>query len=269
MNRQILWSLLLVGGAVLIGGVLVMARPQPAEEERVEEVPLVQAVPLKEASGAIPVLGSGTVQAREEVTVGFEVGGRITYVNPAFREGGVVAAGATLLRVDESDYQNNVQIAQADVAAQEVSVLQAEEEVTIAQEELARFAVREQGRATGAQGETQILPPSSTDGSKASISPEEIIVEATAERGLATREPQLRSAEAARERARASLADARLSLSRTRVRAPFSGFVREESAAVGSLVQVGQALGSIVPTDAYEVRIALTAEEAALIPGLL
>ena len=48
-------------------------------------------------AGPIPVLASGTVQGREEVTVGVQVSGRLTYVNPAFREGGVVAQGATLL----------------------------------------------------------------------------------------------------------------------------------------------------------------------------
>ena len=43
----------------------------------------------------------------------------------------------------------------------------------------------------------------------------------------------------------------------------------EESAAVGTLVQPGQTLGTLVATDAFEVRVALTENEAALIPSLL
>lgn len=280
MNRQLIWSLALIGGALLIGGLLVFLRPEPAEETRTEEVPLVQTVPLEEASGPIPVLGSGTVQPREEVDIAVQVQGRLTYVNPDFREGGVVSRGATLLRIEESDYRNDVRIAQADVAAQDVAVLEAEEEVEIAREELARFAAREAAQTSGSEeGETRILPPAQlaerdrralasrsagADGQGAQEPGE-----AAARRGLATREPQLRSARASLERARAGLADARLLLGRTRISAPFRGFVRSEDAAVGTLVQVGQSLGSIVATDAYEVRIALTAEEAALIPGLL
>jgi len=53
------------------------------------------------------------------------------------------------------------------------------------------------------------------------------------------------------------------------VTAPFGGLVRSEDAALGSLVQPGQALGSIVSNSSYEVRVSLTADEAALIPGLL
>ncbi len=269
MNRQLLWSLALIGGAVLIAGVLAMLRPQPMQEPQIEEAPLVQTVPLRATSGPIPVIGSGTVEPREELTIAVQVQGRLTYVNPSFREGSSISRGATLLRIEESDYRNDVRIAQADVAAQDVAVLQAREEVEIAREELARYAAREQdlARDGGGGGETRILPPRELAelATPAGAQPGE----AAAQRGLATREPQLRSARAARERARAGLADARLLLGRTRITAPFSGVVREESAAVGTLVQVGQSLGSIVATDAYEVRIALTAEEAALIPGLL
>ncbi len=264
MSRQLIWSLGLIGGAVLIASLMVWLRPAPQEDERVEEVPLVEVVALEAASGPIPVLGSGTVQAREEVTVGVEVPGRLTYVNPAFREGGVVPAGATLMRIDAADFQNDLRIARADVAAQDVAVLQAEEEVAIASDELRRFAAREAG-GSEEQGGSRILPPRTLEQETVSggVTPPE------AASGLATREPQLRSAQAARERAAAGLADAQLALSRTRVTAPFGGLVRSEDAAVGALVQPGQALGSIVSTSSYEVRISLTADEAALVPGLL
>lgn len=275
MNRQLVWSLGLIGGAILIGALLVVLRPEPEQDAREQPIPLVQTVPLTAASGPIPVLGSGTVQPREEVNIAVQVQGRLTYVHPQFREGGVIARGATVLRIDESDYRNDVRQAQADVAAQNVAVLEAEEEVAIAREELARFATREEAMARmEAPSETQILPPEGISAAQEAraeaptATPEEESEEET-KVSLATREPQLRSAQASRERARAGLADARLLLGRTRIKAPFSGFVREENAAVGALVQVGQSLGSIVATDAYEVRIALTAEEAALIPGLL
>ena len=270
MSRQLLYSLLFLLGGTLIAAFLIWLRPEPVEVERVQSVPLVNVVPLKEASGAIPVLGSGTVQARDEVRVAAEVSGRLTYVNPRFREGGVIAKGATLIRIDQSDYVNQVRVAQADVAAQGVAVLEAEEEVAIAGEELSRFAERERmAKALGAQG-SQILPPKAMEEFAAQIKagPTEAEGDAVSNR-LATREPQLESAMAQRERAEANLADAKLRLGRTEVRAPFGGLVREETAAVGQLVQPGESLGSLVSTGAYEVRVSLTADEAALIPGLL
>lgn len=263
MRRQIVWALGLLGGGVLIAALLIYLRPDPAEDEPVNEVPLVEVVAFEAASGPIPVLGSGTVQARDEVTVGVQVPGRLTYVNPAFREGSSVSAGAVLLRIDPAEYRNDVRIASADVAAQDVAVLQAQEEVAIASDELRRFAQRENQNSSN-RSQSEILPPQGMEQAQNSDEGSDV-----SSAGLATKEPQLRSAQAARERAAAGLADARLALSRTRVAAPFRGLVRSEDAAVGSLVQPGQALGSIVATDAYEVRISLTASEAALIPGLL
>ncbi|MEL6487310.1 MAG: HlyD family efflux transporter periplasmic adaptor subunit, partial [Pseudomonadota bacterium] len=206
----------------------------------------------------------------DEVTIGAEVSGRLTYVHPLFREGGVVPAGATLLRVDESDYINQVRVAEADVAAQGVAVLEAQEEVEIAREELGRFAARAKAAETAGASETRILAPRDMDALKAELSEQVATQQAeAAERGLATREPQLQSAKASSDRAKANLSDAQVRLGRTRVKAPFGGLVREESAAVGQLVQPGEPLGSLVATNAYEVRVSLTADEAALVPGLL
>ena len=271
MSRQLIYSVLLIVAALLIAAAMYALRPKPVEDERVESVPLVEVVAFAAASGPIPVLGSGTVQARDEVTIGAEVSGRLTYVHPAFREGGIVPAGATLLRIDESDYVNQVRVAEADVAAQGIAVLEAEEEVEIAREELERFAAREKASEAAAQSETRILPPREMEAIREALSTSEgpANQEDIAQRGLATREPQLDSAKASRDRAEANLDDAKVRLGRTRVRAPFGGLVREESAAVGQLVQPGEPLGSLVATNAYEVRVSLTPDEAALIPGLL
>jgi len=270
MSRQLLYSLILLGGAFIVAAILIALKPAPVEDQRVEQVPLVEVVALAPASGPIPVLGSGTVQARDEVSIAAEVSGRLTYVHPAFREGGVVPAGATLLRVDESDYVNQVRVAEADVAAQDVAVLEASEEVEIAREELERFDARAKAAEAAGANDTRILAPREMDALKASLAEQVTAQEAeAATRGLATREPQLQSAKASRDRAEANLSDAQIRLGRTRVKAPFGGLVREESAAVGQLVQPGEPLGSLVATGAYEVRVSLTADEAALVPGLL
>lgn len=271
MNRQAILAIAVLGGAILIAVVMVLLRPQPEEQERVEQAPLVETVAFEAGTGPLEVRGSGTVQPRETVMVGAEVAGRLVYVNPAFREGRIVPRGATLFRVNPVDFQNQVRSARADVAAQDVAVLQAREEVEIARDELERFAQRQATRDVLQAGidpddyAARILPPTVL-ARQAFAGPQ---ASAPAPSRLATREPQLRSAQAARERAAANLEAAQLSLSRTRISAPFGSLVREESAAVGTLVQPGQMLGTLVATDAFEVRVALTEGEAALIPSLL
>ena len=85
---------------------------------------------------------------------------------------------------------------------------------------------------------------------------------------LTLREPQLKAAEAALDREEARVAEAKLALSRTRVRAPFDGYVRDESVDLGEFVTAGQAVGRIFATDAVEVVVPLSDASAALIPGL-
>ncbi len=267
MSRQKKLVLAVLGAAVLLAVLMIVLRPAPEEKPPAERVPLVLTIPLEAGSGPLEVMGSGTVQPREEVTIAAEIPGRLVYVNPAFREGGTIARGAVLFRIDPADYRNRVRTAQADVAAQDVAVLQASEEVAIARQELRRFADRRGDLASTIDDNdhaSKILPPrnlAERPAAKDTADPQT--------NRLATREPQLQSALAARDRAAAQLADAKLALSRTIVSAPFSGLVRSEDAATGKLVQPGQALGSIVAADSFEVRVSLTEGEAALIPGLL
>ncbi|WP_422345592.1 efflux RND transporter periplasmic adaptor subunit [Parasphingorhabdus sp.] len=270
MHRQRVIGGLILLAAIAIAALLIFLRPGPEEKPPEENIPLVQAEPLEIRSGNLMVQGAGTVRAREELTLSAEVAGKLVYVNPGLREGQTVARGAILFRIDTSDYRNAVQTAQADVALQNVAVMEAREEVALAKSELARFQQRGTGSSAYASVDSsdyaaRILPPEAlaksqgTNGQTASTAPTN---------GLATREPQLQSARAALRRAQAQLADAQAALKRTTVRAPFSGVVRSEDIALGSYVAPGQSLGSMVGTAEFEAVIPLSESEAALIPAL-
>ena len=85
---------------------------------------------------------------------------------------------------------------------------------------------------------------------------------------MTRRQPQLGAARAALARDQATLDDAELALSRTEVRAPFDGVVREESVDLGQFVGAGQSVGRLYAADAVEVVVPLADADAALIPGL-
>jgi RND family efflux transporter MFP subunit len=180
------------------------------------------------------------VRPRWEIDVAPEVGGKIVAVSPNLQSGGHVSAGEVLVRIDPTDYENRVQQAQADVAAQRVALLQAEEEANIARAEYEQFGARESRRGNSA------APPSP----------------------LVLREPQLQAARAALARAEAQLRDAESVLARTEVTSPFNGRVRNEVADVGRIVAPGQSLGQIYASDAVEVVVQMSDDDAALIPNL-
>ena len=269
MRQRVLGALILLG-AVAIAALLIVTRPEPPEKPQEELIPLVQAEKLEIRSGNLMINGAGTVRAREELTLAAEVAGKLVYVNPNLREGQRIGKGATLFRIDPSDYRNAVDTARADVASQNVAVLQAREEVASAEAELVRFQQRREklaGDVSEAEAAgSRILPPEEL--ARSAVTEADRVSGTIAANELATRKPQLRSAQAGLARAQAQLSNARTSLMRTVVKAPFTGVVRAEQVARGSYVQPGQSLGSIVSTTEYEAVIPLSEREAALIPQL-
>ena len=197
-------------GAIAIAVIMVQLRPDPPLREPPSRIPFVTTAPAVPGEGAIPVYGAGTVRPRAEIDVAAQINGKVAWVNPAFQGGGRIGAGEAFFRIDDADYRNMVQQARANVAAQEVALMQAEEDARIAREEYELFRKRQPDAASG------------------SANP------------LTLREPQLAAARAALARDSAALADAELALSRTAVLAPFTGIVRNESVDLGQFVAAGQ-----------------------------
>ena len=233
-----------IAGGILLGSValailMVELRPEPDVEPPHSRIPFATTAPAVAGTGAIPVYGSGTVRPRAEIDVAAEVRGKVSWVDPAFQSGGRVRGGQVLFRIDDADYRNRVRQSNANVAAQQVVLLKAEEEARIARSEYSRFLSRQAGGASSGEANP-----------------------------LTLREPQLKAARAALARDSATLADAELALSRTEVRAPFDGIVRAESVDVGQLIEMGQSVGRLYAADAFEVVVPLSDAAAALIPGL-
>ena len=229
----------ILAGSMAVAVFLVSLAPEPERSEPPSRIPYVQTALAVAGSGAIPVHGTGTVRPSAEVNVAAQVSGRVVWVNPAFRSGRRVESGATLFRIEEEDYVYRLRAAEASLAARQAEYLEAREEAALARAEYERYADREEGAAP-----LGLASP------------------------LTLREPQLNASRAALDRDEASVAEAKLALSRTRVRAPFDGFVREESVDVGQIVGVGQTVGRLIAAESVEVVVPLSDADAALIPGL-
>ncbi|MYE49887.1 MAG: biotin/lipoyl-binding protein, partial [Gammaproteobacteria bacterium] len=189
----------LIAAAIIVGAIalavfLVSLAPEPERREPPSRIPYVETAAIVPGSGAIPVYGAGTVRPSAEIAVAPQVGGRVVWVDPGFRSGERVVAGQLLFRIEEADYRTRVREAEAALADRRVALLQAREDAAIARAEYERYSGRQD--AAG--------PASS----------------------LTLREPQLKAARAALKREEARLTEANLALSRTRIEAPFDGFVR-------------------------------------------
>ena len=238
MNRG--KSLLLASAILLISTVvaylMVWLKPEPEIRPLTPQIPFAVTAPAVVGTGPIPVYGAGTVRPVAEIDVAAEINGKVVWVDPAFQSGGRVRKGQVLFRIDDADYRNRVQQARANVAAQHVALLRANEEAQIARAEYAQYR-RDQ-----------------TDIARANP--------------LALWEPQLEAARAAVARDSAVLADTELALARTKVHAPFRGVVQAESIDMGQFVVAGQSVGRLYATDAVEVVVPLSDANAVLIPDL-
>ena len=213
--------------AFIVGtSIIISATKKPKEKKRTFNTLAVIADYAKLEDVQLTVRTQGEARPQVEIDLVPQVGGKIVYVSPNFIEGGIFKKGETLLRIEDADFNVAVIRAEAGVAqAQQVLVREK------AEGEIARQDYAELGR-----GEP---------------SP------------LALREPQQAQARASLQAAQAELDAAKLNLSRTSVRAPFSGRVRTKASDLGQYVTPGSRLGLIFSTNVVEVRLPLSDSQLA------
>lgn len=180
---------------------------------------LVEVTAVSRGSFRPTIATTGVVEPERDVRLAPRVGGEIVERSPLFTPGGVVPAGEVLVRIDPADFEN--------VLAQRRSDLRR------AQADLEL----EQGRREVAALDFELL--------ESELAPRN--------RALVLREPQLETARAAVDAARAAVAQAELDLERTAVVAPFDALVLTRTVDVGSQVNAGEPLGRLIGLDAYWV----------------
>lgn len=232
-------TVILVGSGAL-AVYLVSLAPEPERREPPPQIPFAQTATVAAGSGAIPVNGAGTVRPSAEIDIAPLVSGNVVWMNPGFQSGGRVRAGETIFRIEKEDYLHRLREVEAELEARGIALFVAQEEAAFARTEFEQYS-RQQLEAGASAGEPG---------------------------PLALREPQMKAAQAAIDRVESQLADAKLALSRTEVRAPFDGYVRHESLDVGQFVTAGQAVGRLFAADAVEVAVPLSDADSVLIPGL-
>ncbi|WP_137167405.1 efflux RND transporter periplasmic adaptor subunit [Salinimonas lutimaris] len=177
------------------------------------------------------VSGYGEVTPRYALTLSAQVAGRIDEVSARFQSGETFEAGDILARIDETDYQQALD--SADATLQQANVALQEEQLQGAQ----------------AQDEWQ---RSGLDGDPDSA--------------LVLRAPQLAAAKATVRQAQSALQTAQRDLQATRITAPFDAVVVSRAIQPGSIVQTGTEIGALYATATAEISIPLSASQWQSLP---
>lgn len=209
-----------------LGAATLLATSQRLEPTQPDPIAtVVRAINIHSEMVRMTVHAQGAVSPRTESDLVPEVSGTVVWVSPNLVSGGYFEHGALLFKVDDRDYQNSVERAEASIRRTE------------AENQLAQFNL-----IRSIELETQ-----------------QLISQADLESAVRT----ANVAEAVLQDTRVVLEQAERDLERTEIRAPFTGLVRSERVDTGQFVSRGTSVASIYGSDYVEVRLPIADSQLA------
>ena len=210
-------------------GMYLMAssRTAPPKEARENPGVLVEVMKVQRRDHSVQVHATGAVQPRRQAEITPQVSGRVVEMAPNMVAGGFFRKGDFLFAIEPLDYRLGVDRARSALAKAEVELATIESRARIARSEWERLDLEDGGKPNP----------------------------------LVLFEPQLKEARASVASARASLTQAELDLSRTRVEAPFNCRIRSEQLDLGQYLRAGTSVAVVAGTDTAEVIVPLPLEE--------
>ncbi|MEM7473278.1 MAG: HlyD family efflux transporter periplasmic adaptor subunit [Pseudomonadota bacterium] len=242
------------------------SRDRPARER----VFSVAVAPLEPGDVTPQLTSFGEIRSRRTLDLRAPTGGRIVELAENFEEGATVREGQFLARIDPSEAQATLDVAQTDLIEARQELLEAERGIVLAQDELqsARNQVDLRTRALSRQQDLL----SRDVGTTAAVEQAELS-ESTAKQSVLSRRQALQTAEARLDQAKTlitrreiALRDAERKLSETEVFAKFDGRLSDVAVTAGGLVANNERLAQLVDPDALEVAFRVsTSQHARLI----
>ncbi len=265
MKRQIIISLMLIVALLAVGlassALLIRTAPHPPTSDLEQPALLVRTLELTPRTVVEPIVGYGTARADRYAWIAAQVSGELVELSPKLHIGVLVEAGELLIRIDDREYQHQLDRARSLLAADKAQLARLEIEeknvdrlVEIATTEV-EIAQREYERVLGLF-ESEQAPRRELDLARQGFE--------RARRTLRILEnqkalfPQQRAVlTAGRDQHRAEVGLAELHVERCRVRAPFRGQIEAVEVEIGERVNVGSRLFALLDPDLIEVPIEL------------
>lgn len=223
--RNALTAFLIIGIGLLLAFFIATGKPKPEKKtEKPPEPPTVTATKATLFTDAIAVKTYGIIEAKTAITISSEVGGKIIYVHPNFSAGGRIEKNTPLIKIEDSQYQSEVALAESNLA------------------KAYELAASEKARAQQAKKEWRDLGSDSAN-------------------DLFLRKPQLASANAQVKAAQIALKRAKTNLHNTQIRLPFTAYITETEANLGQFVLPGTSLAKAYDKSQLQVRLPLSQKQ--------
>ncbi len=262
-------TLALLGlAAITVGNAVRESRapggPARPADERVIAANLLTLVPT---SVTPRIIAYGKVEARRSLDIRLPQGGTVVWVADDFRDGGEVAMGAPLLRLDPVPADAALVLARADLSEAEGAATEALATVKLAVEDLA--AAEEQAVLRGQSLERQQDLQTQGAGSPQAVETAELAVSAadqsvlSRKQALATARARVDQTAVAVTRAEVALAEATRSRIGTELRAAIAGRIEGVSVITGAVLNPNEDLGRIIDPAALDVALRLSTAQFA------
>ena len=263
-------GLLALGAGVLAGALEERAgreeRGRPPSE-RVFAARVTEVVPGE----VVPVLTAfGELRAARSLELRAPASGRIVSLAPEMVEGGAVAAGDVLLRIDPAEAEAALSRARADAASAEADIRDALRTLDLARDELA--AAEEQSLLRERAAERARDLAGRGIGTEAATEEAELVLSSARQavlvrrQSLASAEARLDQARVAADRVAIDLAEAERERGDLDVTAAFDGVLAQVSANAGGLVTANEQLAELIDPSALEVAFRVSAAQYARLP---
>ncbi len=236
-------------GAFFLGKYLIATGPQAKKRPFVERIPVVEVMRIKPQDYRVKLKASGIVRAGVQTNLVAEVSGKIVSISEHFLEGSYFKKDEVLLKIDASSYRNALAIAESEVTANQASLSQLLEEEKsskrsyyLAQKNL-KLGKKELSRLYNLW-KKKLLARSAVDAEEQKINQLQQRLEDTQGKLNSFKSRKL----AIRAKINAALGrqkQERLNLSKTVIKAPYSGRVLQRNVDIDQFVGTGTSLGKI------------------------
>jgi RND family efflux transporter MFP subunit len=249
--------ILAIGAAGFLALVRTKPRVDPAKpEERVWSIS-AQTVEIGDVQPTLVLFGE--VVAGREVELRALVSDEVVAVANSFRDGGRIEAGHLLVEIDPFEYQAAVDERQAELEearakTDEIKARQrAEQESLVREREILTLREREIARISRLY-QTGNVSQKSVDDTNMRLSSQRMAVSSKVN-ALAAEQAKARQQTAATKRKQVLLRRAERDLTRTRLVAPFTGYLSNTTAEVGRRLNVNDRIGELIEAGNLEVRV--------------
>jgi multidrug efflux pump subunit AcrA (membrane-fusion protein) len=262
---------LIIGLVLLLAGVLaliLMGRlraPQEQKDVRETSTRYVEIEKINKTSEPVKISGFGTVQPRVSVALPAEIPGIIRWRHDSLETGGIIASGEKIIEIDPENYKILLQRAEKNLAMAKLQFELAQSEidgfkknleisaenVEISRRELDRFETLEKSNATSRSQLDKIR----------SAFKNALALKTRDENALSQSIIRKSSSEVAISQAEVSLAEARLNLNRTVIKAPFLCRVEARHSEAGEYVTPGKIIAHLYDPSTLEVHVPVSVSD--------